>query len=250
MYLTTPGLVLRVCPYNENDAMLTILTQKVGRISAKVRGLRRKNSPLSAPCQLLAFSDFTLFAYKDSYTINEASTIELFAPLRKDLQKLSLGTYFAQVVETVSQEDAPDSELLSLTLNCLYVLCGSKVPENQAKAVFELRLACLAGYMPDLNGCCQCGSEAPDCFDISEGRLECSTCRTSLSKGIRMPVNSSVLDAMRYICICEPKKLFSFTLPPDSMQLLSDITEAYFLAQLERGFPTLDFYKSLLYQPH
>ena len=248
MYLTTSGLILRVCPYNENDAMLTILTKESGKISAKVRGLRRKNSPLSAPCQLLAFSDFTLFEYKDSYTVNEASTIELFTPLRRDLLKLSLGTYFAQVAETISQEDVPNPELLSLVLNCLYVLCGNSISEPQAKAVFELRIACLAGYMPDLNGCSCCGNPLPDCFDISEGRLECRTCRDPFSTGIRMPVNPGILDAMRYICTCDSKKLFSFTLPPESLQLLSDLSETYFLAQLERGFSTLDFYKSLLYQ--
>ena len=60
MYVTTKGLVLRVCPYNDTDAMLTILTAELGRISAKVRGLRRKNSRLSAPCQLLSFAEFAI----------------------------------------------------------------------------------------------------------------------------------------------------------------------------------------------
>ena len=60
-----------------------------------------------------------------------------------------------------------------------------------------------------------------------------------------MPVNASVLDAMRYICLCDPKKLFSFRLGDDTMEKLSALTEAYLTTQLERGFSTLDFYKSL-----
>lgn len=248
MYVTTKGLVLRVCPYNDTDAMLTILTAELGRISAKVRGLRRKNSRLSAPCQLLALAEFTLFEYKDSYTVNEAHCVELFTPLRRDLQKLSLGTYFAQAAEVIAQEDMPNPELLSLALNCLYALSELNESEDKAKAVFELRLACLAGYEPDLYGCHSCGDTMPDCFDISEGKLECARCRTGLG-GIRMPVNASILDAMRYICSCQPKKLFSFELPQDALQQLASVTEAYLCAQLERGFSTLDFYKSLLYQP-
>ena len=248
MYVTTKGLVLRVCPYNDTDAMLTILTAELGRISAKVRGLRRKNSRLSAPCQLLSFAEFTLFEYKDSYTVKEAHCIELFTPLRRDLQKLSLGTYFAQAAEVIAQEDMPNPELLSLTLNCLYALSERNESEDKSKAVFELRLACLAGYEPDLYGCHSCGDTTPDCFDISQGRLECTRCRTGLG-GIRMPINAGILDAMRYICSCQPKKLFSFNLPQDTLQQLASITEAYLCAQLERGFSTLDFYKSLLYQP-
>lgn len=248
MYVTTRGLVLRVCPYNESDAMLTILTSELGRVSAKVRGLRRKNSPLIAPCQLLAYSEFTFFEYKDAFTVNEASTIQLFMPLRKDLQKLSLGTYFAQVSEIVSQEDLPNPELLSLVLNCLYALSELSISETLVKAVFELRTACLAGYTPNLSGCHCCGLPYPEYIDVSEGKLECNRCRTGGIGGIRLPVNSGIVDAMRYICGCEAKKLFMFELADASVLLLSDITESYLSTQLERGFSSLDFYKSLFYQ--
>ena len=60
-----------------------------------------------------------------------------------------------------------------------------------------------------------------------------------------MPVSSSVLEAMRYICLCDPKKLFSFQLGADTLEKLSSLTEAYLTTQLERSFSTLDFYKSL-----
>ena len=249
MYLTTKGLVIRVCPYNESDSMLTILTSEQGRISAKVRGLRKKNSPLSAPCQLLSYAEFTLFEYKGSYTVNEGQLLELFSGLRKDLQLLSLGTYFAQAAEVVAQEDIPNPELLSLTLNCLHALSKMSMAECKVKAVFELRISCIAGYTPDLYGCYICGDLHPDFFDVTEGRLICSHCRNSASSGIRMPITSGVLDAMRYICVCDSKKIFSFDLPTEGMEQLSSVTEAYFSTQIERGFSTLDFYKSLIYYP-
>ena len=244
MYLTTPGLVLRVTDYNDRDALLTLLTPEYGKLTVKARGLRRKNSPLVAPCQLLAYGEFTLFEYKGQYTINEAHSIELFSSLRRDLCKLSLGTYFAQVAEVVSQEDMPNPEVLSLVLNCMHGLAKLNLPENMVKAVFELRIACLAGYQPDLFGCHVCGSQTPDYFDISQGLLECGNCRSGT--GIRMPVNRSLLEAMRYICLCDPKKIFAFQLSEETLDKLAGITESYLCAQLERGFSTLDFYKSLL----
>lgn len=247
MYLTTPGLVLRVSPYNDTDAMLTVLTGEHGKISAKVRGLRRKNSPLSAPCQLLSYAEFTFFEYKGNFTVNEAHTLELFAELRRDLQKLSLGTYFAQAAELISQEDVPNPELISLTLNCLYALSKLGVTENKAKAVFELRCACLAGYTPDLGECYRCGGN-PSFFDTREGRMECVSCHIHHSEGIRIPVSDGVLAAMRYICTCPPKTLFSFSLSSDGEKRLSEVTEAFLCAQLERGFSALDFYKTLLIQ--
>ena len=208
MYLVTKGLVLRVTAYNDIDAMLTVLTETCGMLSLRAKGVRRKNSPLSASCQLLVFSEFSIFEYRGMYTINEATTIELFPELRRDLLNLSLGTYFAQVTEAVSQEDISNPAVLSLTLNCLYALSKLNLPPELVKSVFALRCACQAGYMPELHGCARCGEPFPDRIDINRGALECGGCRNADHNGIRMPLTVGALEAMRYICSCDDKKLF------------------------------------------
>ena len=245
MYLTVRALVLRITQYNDTDALLSVLTPDHGKITVKARGLRRKNSPLAASCQLLAYSEFTLFEYRGMYTINEAHSIDLFQKLRAHLQKLSLGTYLAQVAEVISQEDMPSPDLLSLLLNCLHVLANTDTDEYQVKAVFELRCACLAGYMPELSGCWCCGDCEPDMFDLFNGRTECVSCGARDSGSIRLPITSSVLAAMRFICACDSKKIFSFKAGETTLKHLSEITESYLSTQLERGFSCLDFYKSL-----
>lgn len=245
MYLTIQAIVLRVTDYNDRDALLTVLSRNHGKLTIKARGLRRKNSPLIAPCQLLAFAEFTLFEYKGQYTINEAHSLELFTALRRDLTKLSLGTYFAQVCDVISMEDLPNPELQSLLLNSLYGLSKLDLPETFVKSVFEMRAACLAGYTPDLFGCHICGSQNPDRFDLSAGQLSCRGCGTA-EHGIRMPVTAGMLEAMRYVCLCDPKRLFSFQIGIDTLERMSSLTESYLQTQLERGFSALDFYKSLL----
>ena len=246
MYLKIRGLVLRITDYNDRDALITLLIEDRGRITVKARGLRRKNSPLAAPCQLLSFGEFMVFEYKDSFTINEAHTITLFEGLRKDLQKLALGTYFAQVAELISQEDLPSPALLSLTLNCLYALSEFSVDEKQVKSVFELKCACLAGYEPNLAACHICGNQLADRFHLSDGVLECVGCRNALDNGIRLPVDNGTVDAMRYITSCDRKVLFRFRVSESTLQQLSQITESYLVTQLEKGFSALDFYKTLL----
>lgn len=245
MYLTIQAIVLRVTDYNDRDALLTVLSRNHGKLTIKARGLRRKNSPLIAPCQLLAFAEFTLFEYKGQYTINEAHSLELFTALRRDLTKLSLGTYFAQVCDVISMEDLPNPELQSLLLNSLYALAKLDLQETFVKSVFEMRAACLAGYTPDLFGCHICGSQNPDRFDLSAGQLSCRGCASG-EHGIRMPVTAGMLEAMRYVCLCDPKRLFSFQIGEQTLEQLSSLTESYLQTQLERGFSALDFYKSLL----
>ena len=247
MYLKTKGLVLRETAYNDWDKILTVLTEDYGKMTLKARGVRRNNSPLKAACQLLACGEFTLQEFGGMYTIKEAQSIELFVGLREELELLALGTYFAQVAELLSQEDAPSPELLSLTLNALYALSKLRRPQLLVKSAFELRAACQAGFTPDLAGCPVCGEETPDRFALQDGCLVCSSCYGGDS--IRMPITQSVLTAMRYICSCEPGKLFSFRLSEESMVMLSGITESYLSTQLEKSFPALDFYKSLFVLP-
>lgn len=248
MYLTVRGLVLRVTNYNDHDALLSLLTHTHGKLTVKARGLKRKNSPLIAPCQLLSYGEFTLFEYRGMYTINEAFSIEQFSKMRSDLQLLSLGTYFAQVSDVLCQEDVPNPELLSLVLNCFYAMSAMGRSETLTKAVFEMRSICLAGYTPDLSGCVLCGSTSELYFNVTNGCLECIGCIRDLSEGLRIPISPGALDTMRFLCSCGPKQLFSFQIGDDSIKELSQVTEVYLSTQLERDFSALNFYKALLYE--
>ena len=178
MHVKTQGLVLRETNYKEADKILTVLTREGGKRTVKARGCRRKNSPLAASAQLLAWSDMTLFAYRDRLTLNEAEALELFWGVRADVEKLALASYFAEVTEAVAEEGRPDPALLSLALNSLYALDKLQRPLPLVKAAFELKLLCVAGYEPLLDACAVCGRAEPQepRLDLAEGVLHCAAC--------------------------------------------------------------------------
>ena len=243
MYLTTRGLVLRTTEYKETDRILTVLTAEDGLLTLKARGVRSNRSKLKGACQLLTYAEFTVSEVRGFRFVSEATAIEMFAGLRNDIVLLTLGSYFAQLAEVLSQEDAASPALLSLILNALYALSKLQKPPRLVKAATELRLAAIAGYQPELSGCCVCGNPEPDRFSIAEGTLECAACRSG--DGVRMPLSPASLAAMRYILSCPDKKLFSFSISGAAEKELCDAAESYLLTQLERSFYTLDFYKSL-----
>ena len=244
MYLKTQGLVLRVTEYRDSDAILSVLTREQGLMTFKARGVRSRRSQIKSACQLLAFSEFTVLERQGYYTVSEAVCIEMFQPMRNDIELLSLCSYFAQAAEVLSQEDAGRGEVLSLTLNALYALAKLRKPQDLVKAAFELRLACIGGYEPDLTGCAVCGRADCGRFLVSGGCLQCLEC--GLGEGLSLPVSAGCLAAMRYITGCDAKRLFSFSLDGPARKELTDAAETYLVTQLERGFYTLDFYKSLL----
>lgn len=248
MHTVTRALVLRETGYKETDKILTLLTQDQGKRTVKARGCRRPNSPLAAGAQLLVFSDMTLFDYRDRWELKESATVEEFRGLRGDLAKLALGTYFAEAVEAVAEEGVTVPGLLSLILNSLYALERLDRPAGLIKGAFEWKLASLIGYAPLADGCAVCGRADPEepRINLSEGAVHCAACRRELADdGISMPLDGASLAALRHVVYGEPKRLFSFRLPPESLALFRGAAESFFLTQVERSFHTLEYYKSL-----
>lgn len=182
----------------------------------------------------------------DWYYANEGSTLELFSGLRSDLEALSLGFYLAELTEAVTTENTPAPELLRHLLNGLYALSALHKPPALVKPVFEVKLLCLAGYEPLADGCAYCGCPDPErpMLDVVQGVLRCGTCGVKES-ALSMPLCQDSLAALRHIVYGDPKRLYSFTLGGDALRRLSAAAETFAAAQLERGFRSLDFYKSL-----
>ena len=84
-------------------------------------------------------------------------------------------------------------------------------------------------------------------LSLNGGIVHCAGCRPGAG-GVSLPVGRAVLDAMKYIILSEPKKIFSFFLPPAEEGQLDGICEAYMTAQLERGFGALDYWKTVSYR--
>ncbi|MGN1306081.1 MAG: DNA repair protein RecO [Faecousia sp.] len=245
MYEKIEGIILRETEYKDADKLLTVLTREHGKLTLRARGVKSGRSRSKAACQFLTYSEFTVSEKQGKYTITEAVVKEMFPELREDIELLYLASYFAQVTDAVAQEEDASPELLSLLLNALYALAKLEKPQKLVKAVFELRLACIAGFLPDLRGCAVCGNPNPNRFNVTQGILQCAECRNDATDGIRMPVSEGSLAAMRYIASADPKRLFAFTLSDGALQELNGLTESYLTMRLERGFFTLDLYKSL-----
>ncbi len=246
MFKTTRGLILREVKYKEADRILTVLTEDMGKLTVKARGALRKGSKLSAATQSLVFSELTMFENKGKWSVNEGGTIEEFKGLRCDIEALSLASYIAECVEALATEEQPEPQLLRLALNSLYALSYELYPQQHIKAAFELRLMGISGYEPELSQCSVCGGQIENggYFVPSHGCVLCRDCMDKLPAP-KLKVGEASLAAMRYILSADSKKLLSFSLPDDAAKELYKAAEEYLLAQTERRFQTLDYWKKV-----
>ena len=230
MKFQTDGLIIKEMNIGEQDKLVHVLTKTHGVIRAFVKGAKSIKNQKCAPSSLLSYSRLTVYKSRESYIIGDARTLHIFSKLRAD----------------VCPQEQPASEYLSLILNSLYLISEDKRHENLVKPCLEMRLAAMAGYMPDLRMCSVCGEYTANLmyFLPREGRLECSSCHTLSSDGA-IPLSESALHALRHTVYADDDKLFSFSLSDEGLEMLNQASESYLKHRFEKDFKTLIFYKTI-----
>ena len=231
----TEGLILTEMAVGDSDRLVTVLTKDCGVLRCFVRGAKtQKNSKFSAT-QTLCYSRLSIFSRKDSNVIDEAEIIRMFYDVRKDIEQLALAQYFCEIAMAAVPENIDSSEQLSLLLNCLYYLSQGTKPLMQIKTAFEVRLLYCAG--------CGCYEADEMFFSPADNKLLCNVCRQDFAGFFPLP--KGAVTAFRYLMVADRKKFLSFTASKDSLQKLSDCTEAYLQQTLHKTFSALDFYNQV-----
>lgn len=246
MKFQTDGLIIKEMNIGEQDKLVHVLTKTHGVIRAFVKGAKSIKNQKCAPSSLLSYSRLTVYKSRESYIIGDARTLHIFSKLRADVKKMCLAQYFCELALTICPQEQPASEYLSLILNSLYLISEDKRHENLVKPCLEMRLAAMAGYMPDLRMCSVCGEYTANLmyFLPREGRLECSSCHTLSSDGA-IPLSESALHALRHTVYADDDKLFSFSLSDEGLEMLNQASESYLKHRFEKDFKTLVFYKTI-----
>ena len=261
MQYTTDGLIVREVAVGDSDKMLTILTPEYGQIGVMAKGAKSIKKGATAATELYTYGNYEIYEKNDRNWLRGGSVVEGFFGLRNDIEKIALAAYLADLACELTGEGLPSPDMLKMTLNAFYAIASDRKPRNLVKAVYELRAAAHSGYMPDLSGCSLCRKEGVEglYLDVMNGCITCSECMMKQAAHVRhpsedegersvlIPINGSVLAAMRY-AVCAPgERMLSFKLNGEEENaMLSKAAEEYLLNHLERGFSSLDFYKSLL----
>ena len=246
MKFHTDGLIIKEQNIGESDRLVYALTKSNGVIKAFVKGAKNIKNQKCAATSLLAYSRLTIYKSRDTYIIGEARTLRIFSKLRYDVQKMCLAQYFCELAITICPREQKAEKYLSLLLNSLYLLSEDKRSADLIKPCFEMRLASMAGYMPDLRMCRACGEYSADTmyFLPRTGMLECLSCREKISERA-VALNPSTLTALRHTVYADDDKLFSFALSQEGLDVLNEASERYLKYRFEKDFKTLTFYKTI-----
>ncbi len=239
------GVVLKENITRESDRVITVLTNS-GIVRAYAKAAKNIKSKKFTATSPLCYSEFVLREGGDLYIVNSAEEIEIFYNLRNDIERLSLAQYFCELLSSVAPEETDCEEILRLTLNSLHFLCSETKSIYLVKSVFEMRLMCLLGFMPDLVACKGCAKFEDNTvfFDVFDSSIYCAECLPQ-KPGNYIKIGLSELSVLRHIVYSEFNKIFGFSASNESLRAVSSLCERYVEAMVERRFRTLDYFNSV-----
>lgn len=249
MLVTYDGIVVGRREIGENSCFLDILTDEQGIIEATAHGAKKLNSSLLGSAGLFSYATFCLSKNKERYTVNSAKPKRSFHELGSDIEKLALGSYFAQAVKFCTPQEQAQDSLVRFFAIALYEAETARTAARLScvRSAFELRYSCMLGYRPDLRGCCNCGEfEHEEMFFLPDsGEIFCGDCFDRSYGGRYYVLTPEILSAMRNIVYAQLNRAFRFALSDSGAALLEKITENYFLTRTERTFTALEYFKGI-----
>lgn len=236
------GIIIRQNNYGDAHRMLSVFTKDSGIIKAVRYGVRGKKASNAAAFQLFCYGDFKLRPSRgEIMTAVSAEILDGFYPVSEDILKLSLLTYLADITACLLGEGNPDNRILALLLNTVYAAAYMDEDPLKLKTVYELKLMCAGGYMPNFSRCAACGG-APEYFRPDSGSFVCRAHRGA--NDIKISAEAAAL--MKYIAESPDRRMFAFKLKDDSaVAELNAVTERYVSVQCEKSFESLRYFKAM-----
>lgn len=212
------GIVIRESTYKDNDKIITILTDSIGKVSVIAKGAKKTNSPYLASSQYLVYSEFVLYQNTGYFYLNSASVINTFYNLRIDLDKLQIVFELTKLINSVTDENQDCEKILKLFLNTIYALDKLDKDKKLIVNAFKIKLFTLLGFAPRQDKCANCSKLLLDSeeefvyYNYVDNVFLCENCKGIGDSRNVIRLTKATFNAIFYVIRSDLKKMFSFEL--------------------------------------
>ncbi len=142
--LVVLGIVLKRHNFGEADRVMTVLTDRLGKITVIARGVRKITSRRAGNVEILNYVRLGLFKGK-GFTLTEAEAIETFPKIKDNLTLSSTAFHVIELVDRLTVEEQSNPQIFDLVLATLKIL--EKNPRQLFIRAYEVKLLRLLGFM-------------------------------------------------------------------------------------------------------
>jgi DNA repair protein RecO (recombination protein O) len=175
----TEAIVLRSMRFSEADRILHLYTADRGRIGAIAKGLRKTKSRFGARLEPLSHVELMLHqGAGELQTITGVELLRSHHAVREDSYRLNVGLIGAEAMLRLFGEPEANDRAFGALAKFLDLL-DDVAPRNTQPAAdplalsFQLKLLWLAGYLPHVTSCVECGAGNLVGFSARAGGAVC-----------------------------------------------------------------------------
>lgn len=175
------GIITKVVPYKENDAIVTLLVDNNSFVSFKARGVFKINSKNASSLQLYTIGEYTLESKTDysNKTLSSASKIYFPLCIYDDLKYSIFLNFIVEIVNILKDENDDIYLLLEyairnieeLDINTYILMCFKYILKNN-------------GVLFEVDECVSCGRKSIEVFNYNTGGFLCKKCMSTSKSNI------------------------------------------------------------------
>jgi DNA repair protein RecO (recombination protein O) len=163
---TTEAVVLRSLRLGEADRVLHLYTLARGRVGAVAKGIRKTKSRFGARLEPLSHVEVVLHqGGGELQTVTQVELVHSHRVAREQPYRLGVALVGVEAMSRLFVEPDPNDRAFAALVRFLDLV--DEVPPDRASRPaldplvlsFQLKLLWLAGYLPHLRSCAECGAE-------------------------------------------------------------------------------------------
>jgi DNA repair protein RecO (recombination protein O) len=152
MIIRTEAIVLRALDYGETSEIVTLFSRELGRIAVMARGSRSAKSRFGGALQPMAHIQAILYhkPTRDIQSLTETSILHPRSHISESLGALTAGLRIVELIGALMQPEERHEEVFDLASEMLQRLHEVPGRALSVQLFFELRLAVMMGFEPDV----------------------------------------------------------------------------------------------------
>lgn len=194
----TSGIIIKRSNFGEADRILTILTNRLGKIKAMAKGVRKIKSKMAGSLEPYMLVDLQLHEGKTFFIVTGASIIEEYKNIHSRIKKTAQAYFVGELIDKFLEEHQKADVIFEISQQVFSAI------ENDEKdlviSAYQLKIVEAAGFKPELYECIHCKeklSAGENFWDHIEGGVICRTCQQKFHHGAE--ISDEAIKALRFI---------------------------------------------------
>ncbi len=173
---TVKGIVLRQIEYNDNAAIISVLSKKGELLSLYARGVKKVTSKNASAVMVFVYSDFEyFFNQKGLHTLKRAKVLNNYFDKFSDYNKIIVAFMLLDIVFDVANLDTmANPDLFKLLINSFEMI--NEIDETLLLTYFLIEVMKSQGIELIADQCAICQSKKINYISIENGGFICHKC--------------------------------------------------------------------------